>query len=195
MENIIRRKPPVINAQLNRAETNQNPAYLHRPSLLTVQTRGVSSPLSIKRKALFGGTIVEFSIVANVFFLTLMTAIDLAYFGYVKLTMQHAVREGARYAITGRADLDPEGNGDRSAAILEKISDASNGYLSKVASNEDIRVEDIHGNNVTGFGDAGDIVAIHIDCTWPTGSPFIYPLVTDGYYNFTVSAAMRNEAF
>ena len=75
-----------------------------------------------------------------------MTILDLSVYGYVKLTMQNAVREGARYAVTGRSDLDPDGNGDREAAVIQMISDASNGYLEQVMNVDDIRVEDIDGN-------------------------------------------------
>ncbi|WP_458576395.1 TadE/TadG family type IV pilus assembly protein [Aliamphritea spongicola] len=46
-------------------------------------------------------------------FLLVFMIIDFALYGFVKLTMQHAVREGARYAITGQVDLDPDANGNR----------------------------------------------------------------------------------
>ncbi|OEE78556.1 pilus assembly protein TadE [Vibrio genomosp. F6 str. FF-238] len=142
-----------------------------------------------------GLAIVEFSIVASFFFLLIFTVIDLGIYGYVKLTMQHSVREGARYAVTGQSNLDPDLLGNREAAILQKISTSSDGLLSKVMNVDDIRVEDTSGNAVTGFGSSGEIIAIHLDCEWPTTSPYIYPFLDDGKYKFTVSAAMKNEAF
>lgn len=157
---------------------------------------------SVKRlsmKSLRGASLVEFSIVATFLFALLFTIVDFALFGYVKLTMQHAVREGARYAITGRADLDPDEEEDgqeRALAILEKISQESDGLLGKVVKLNGIRAEDSSGNDVTStFGSAGDTIAIHIDCEWPTFSPVIYPLLSNGKYQFTVSTAMKNEAF
>jgi len=142
-----------------------------------------------------GHALLEFAIVSSIFLVMLFTIIDFALFGYAKLTMQHAVREGARYAITGRSDLDPDSNNSREAAILEKISVSSHGMLTKVMNIDDIRVEDINGNDVAGFGQGGDIVAIHLDCEWPVISPVMYPFFTDGVYKFTVSTAMKNEAF
>jgi len=142
-----------------------------------------------------GHALLEFAIVSSIFLVMLFTIIDFALFGYAKLTMQHAVREGARYAITGRTDLDPDSNNSREAAILEKISVSSHGMLTRVMNIDDIRVEDIDGNNVAGFGQAGDIIAIHLDCEWPVISPVMYPFFADGVYKFTVSAAMKNEAF
>ncbi|NRF62970.1 TadE family protein [Vibrio coralliilyticus] len=151
-------------------------------------------PVRHRRKQ-FGGSIVEFALAASFFFAIFMTILDLSVYGYVKLTMQNAVREGARYAVTGRSDLDPDGNGDREAAVIQMISDASNGYLEQVMNVDDIRVEDIDGNAVASFGSAGDIIAIHLDCEWPAASPLTYPFVEGGKYQFTVSTAMRNEAF
>ena len=48
-----------------------------------------------------GQTTVEFALTALVLLTFLFAAIDLAIMMYVNLTMQRAVREGARYAITG----------------------------------------------------------------------------------------------
>jgi Flp pilus assembly protein TadG len=151
------------------------------------------SSLNTKRER--GSAIIEFTIVAAFFFMVFFTIVDFSMYGYVKLTMQSAVREGARYAVTGRSDLDPDSNGDRAAAVIEKISQASNGYLDKVMDPTKIRVEDIDGNALAGFGSSGDVIAIHLDCEWDSFSPLISTLLEDGTYKFTVSTAMRNEAF
>lgn len=142
-----------------------------------------------------GSTIVEFAMVNVVLMMLLFTIIDFGIFGYVKLTMQHAVREGARYAVTGGSDLDPDSNGDREAAVLAKITATSDGLFSKVIDVNDVRVEDSDGNPISGFGAPGEMIAIHLDCEWPTMSPFVLPMLDDGKYKFTVSAAMKNEAF
>lgn len=144
-----------------------------------------------------GSALIEFSIVASLFFFMLFTVIDFGVYGYVKLTMQHAVSEGARYAITGLADLDPDttDGADRKEAVIAKISQSSDGLFSNVMTVDNIRVLDIDGNPVAGFGESGELIAIHLDCTWPISSPFLYPMVDDGKYNFTVSATVKNENF
>src|ERR1039457_1517844 len=48
-----------------------------------------------------GQTLVEFAIAAMVFLLLLFATIDFGYLYYVKVTLQHAVRQAGRYAITG----------------------------------------------------------------------------------------------
>lgn len=148
-----------------------------------------------KKKHQKGTALVEFAIVASVFLMLLFTVIDFAIYGYIKLTMQHAIREGARYAVTGRSDLDPDANNNREAAILEKMNRSSNGEFDNVVTINGVRVEDVDGQNVVGFGQAGEIIAIHVDCEWPAISPFIYPLLERGKYQFTVSATMRNELY
>ncbi|NOH95862.1 pilus assembly protein [Vibrio sp. 99-70-13A1] len=142
-----------------------------------------------------GIAVIEFTAVVAFFLTLILTIIDIGMYGYVKLTMQQAVREGARYAVTGQSNLDPDGASNREAAIIQKITDSSNGLLSRVIETDDIRVEDLYGNAVTGFGGPGDIIAIHLDCEWSTTSPYILPFVEDGTYKFTVSAAMKNESF
>ena len=142
-----------------------------------------------------GIAVIEFTAVVAFFLTLILTIIDIGMYGYVKLTMQQAVREGARYAVTGQSGLDPDGSNNREAAIIQKITNSSNGLLSQVIETDDIRVEDLYGNAVTGFGGPGDIIAIHLDCEWATSSPYILPFVDDGTYKFTVSAAMKNESF
>ncbi|WP_281187750.1 TadE/TadG family type IV pilus assembly protein [Vibrio harveyi] len=142
-----------------------------------------------------GTALIEFTIVAFFYMIIFFTIVDFGVFGYVKLTMQHAVREGARYAITGRTDLDPNNSSDRSAAVIAKIDNASDGLLSRVTNTSNIRVEDIDGNSVAGFGQPRQLISIHLDCEWPSFSPFIRPFVQNGHYKFTVSSAMKNEAF
>ncbi|GAD89605.1 hypothetical protein VHA01S_023_00190 [Vibrio halioticoli NBRC 102217] len=155
------------------------------------------SPCIIKiRHKQRGISLVEFSIVFSLFFLLLFTIVDFALFGYVKLTMQHAVREGARYAITGRIDSDPDQeNPLRENAVLTVIEHSSIGILEKVMDIKDIRVEDVNGQSVSGFGSPGQLVSIHLDCEWHSLSPLIIPILTDGKYKFTVSATMKNEEF
>ncbi len=157
----------------------------------------ISSNRNRSKSANRGIAVVEFAIVATFFFSLFFSLVDFCIYSHVKLTMQHAVREGARYAITGQSVLNEEGVLDRNFAILEKIEAASNGYLNKVTDDldDDIRVVDINGAEVTGFGSAGEIIVINIDCTWPSSSPIMYSFLEGGNYKFTVSAAMQNEAF
>lgn len=144
-----------------------------------------------------GASAVEFAIVAPVVIFLLIAIVELCAVFWVNLTMQYAVREGARYAVTGRTDLDPNPTNDRRyRAVIASIKENSMGLFDKVAP----RINNInYGNpsayNDTMFGRAGEIFVLRIDCSWPLMTPLLRPFFTDGKYNFSVATTMRNEAF
>jgi Flp pilus assembly protein TadG len=120
---------------------------------------------------------------------------DFAVYSFIKLTMQNAVREGARYAITGQVDLDPQAKFDRKRAVIQKIRENAMGYFDEVMEVSDIEVTDSEGLTVTGFGAPGESIVITFNCQWPILSPFTQALLLKSHYNFSVRASMRNEAF
>lgn len=144
-----------------------------------------------------GASAVEFAIVAPVVIFLLIAIVELCAVFWVNLTMQYAVREGARYAVTGRNDLDPNPTNDRRyRAVVASIRANSMGLFDKVEP----RINNInYGNpsayNDTMFGRAGEIFVLRIDCSWPLMTPLLRPFFTDGKYNFSVATTMRNEAF
>ncbi|MCV6611986.1 MAG: pilus assembly protein [Amphritea sp.] len=142
-----------------------------------------------------GVTTVEFAIVGSLFFLLMFSVIDFALLGFANLTMQNAVREGARYAITGQTNLDPDNTGDRKKAIVQRIKNSTMGYFDQILEESDIVITDSNGTVLSGFGAPGQYVVITMNCSWPVLSPFTQVLIADDEYRFSVSAAMRNEEF
>lgn len=141
-----------------------------------------------------GTTIVEFAIIAPVFLLLMIGVIELSMVYFANLTMQHAVREGARYAVTGQNNLDPNAsNQQRYQAVIQKIKDSSMGMYDKVAPV--ISVNNVSGSNSGMFGNPGDIVVISLDCNWPLVTPMMAAFFTSGKAHFVVAATMRNESF
>jgi hypothetical protein len=143
-----------------------------------------------------GATVVEFALIVPLLLILLMAIIELGTLFWVNLTMQHAVREGARYAITGRLDLDPNPNPAdrlRPAAVAEKIKLSSLGLYDSVVN--DMVVTDPDGNVLAGFGGPGETLVIKLECAWPLLTPLIRPFFDGGTYNFQVSSTMRNENF
>src|SRR5690606_28297169 len=87
-----------------------------------MENRMVSSHTTCRgappRRRQRGVAAVEFGLVALLFFTVLFSIIDWSYLFFANLSMQHAVREGARYAVVGRSDLAPQDRpGDRCAAV------------------------------------------------------------------------------
>jgi len=144
-----------------------------------------------------GASVVEFAIIAPVLFFLLMAIVDICGLFWVNLTMQYAVREGARYAVTGLTDLDPSPNNDkRYRAVIQAIKDNSMGLFDKVEPKiNNISYGDPTAYNDGMFGKAGEIFVLRIDCSWPLMTPLLSPFFTDGKYQFSVATTMRNEAF
>lgn len=112
--------------------------------------------------------------------------------------MQYAVREGARYAITGRSNLDPNtADQQRYAAVIQNIRDNSLGMYARMTPQISVNGTryDSMAYSSGMFGAAGDIIVLQIDCSWPVTTPLLSQFFANGKYSFAVAATMRNEAF
>ena len=106
-----------------------------------------------------GSSAVEFALVAVLFLTLLFSIVEYAFMSYINLTMQHAVREGTRYVVTGQAEPDETWGAtldsqylrdNRFRAMVEKIKSQSMGFFDKVLDPaSDIVVEDVSGNGIT----------------------------------------------
>lgn len=150
-----------------------------------------------------GQTLIEFALVAPLFFILLFAIVDLGWMFYVNLTMQHAVREGTRYAVTGRSDL----GRDRRAALIQKIREASDGLYDKnLHDPKEPRIAvlppgEVGFDNYTGTATAGDpgakndIIVVSLTYTCPLLTPVLKPFFDAAGYTFTVRSTMTNEPF
>lgn len=84
--------------------------------------RAASVPLKCNQ----GQALVEFGLVAIVFLLLVFGIIDFARLFQSWVTVQHAAREGARYALTGRSDCDAYGD-NRVGCIMYQAQQATTG--------------------------------------------------------------------
>jgi hypothetical protein len=139
-----------------------------------------------------GGTLVEFALVAPVILLLFAATLELAILFWVSLTMQHAVREGARLAVTGA------GAAMREALVMQRIAEQSMGLYGLVHPvlhvNGMAAPADGAAMPAGAFGASGGMLLLRLDCTWPVASPLLMPALGDAF-QFSVAASMRNEAF
>lgn len=146
-----------------------------------------------------GAAIVEMALIAPVFLLLLIGVLEMSMLFYANLTMQYAVREGARYAVTGQNNLDPNATDQqRYQAIVAEIKDSSMGLYDKVAPV--ISVNKVSYGSASAytpgmFGAPGDIMVIQLDCTWNLSTPLLSAFFKDGKYHFSVAATVRNEIY
>ena len=151
---------------------------------------------SLRRQS--GATVVEMAIIAPVFLLVLLALIELSMMFFATLTMQYAVREGARYAVTGQSNLDPASKDQqRYAAIIQSMRANSLGFYERLAPK--ISVNGVgyananYGNTM--FGTPGSIVVLQLTSDWPVSTPLLSQFFKDGKYTFVVGATMRNEYY
>lgn len=150
-----------------------------------------------------GQTMIEFAILAPLFLLLLFGIIDLAWMFYVNLTMQHAVREGTRLAVTGRS----YGGMDRRDTLIAKIREASQGlYDRNLHDPKDPRIavvdpSRVNFDNYTGSpverdpGGSSQIIMVSLTYTSELLTPVLRPFFDGGAYTFTVRSTMTNEPF
>ena len=144
-----------------------------------------------------GATVVEMAIIAPVFLLVLVAIIELSMMFFATLTMQYAVREGARFAITGRNSESASGNQQRYANVIAKIQNNALGMYERTDPQISVNGTSYSKTSYTSgmFGAPGDILVIQLDCSWPVTTPLLSSFFTKGVYRFTVAATMRNEIF
>lgn len=154
------------------------------------------------RFKMMGAATVEFAMALMLLLVFIMAIVDFSYLFFVNLTMQHAVRDGARYAATGQSnlDLDPQGTAqDRCDATVVRIKTASMGFFDKAGAvvvfktvNNDGSITPVPANSCAA---AGQIIVITLNCELPLLTPLIQAFFPNGKYKFSASSTMKNEAF
>ena len=148
----------------------------------------MSSAATMKPKvqADSGQTLVEFAIAALVFLLLIFAVFDFSYLYFAKLTLQSAVRQGGRYAITGQA----MNSKTRYASILQTVKDSSLGF----ATDSNTTICSAVGGSSSGGG-PGDTVTITVTYTYKFITPLVAVFFKSGAYTITVSSTFKNEPF
>jgi Flp pilus assembly protein TadG len=156
-------------------------------------------PRSRRNGAQHGSASVEMALIAPVLFLMLMAVFEFSIVFFTSLTMQYAVREGSRYAITGQSDRDPAAsNHQRYLAIIQAIKDNSVGMynsVNPVISVNNTTYATANSYSATMFGGPDDVVVIRLDCSWTIVTPIVGALFQGGKLNFSVATTMRNESY
>lgn len=143
-----------------------------------------------------GEELVEFALVLPMFFLLMFAMIDLGRLYFIKETLENAIRQAGRYAITGAHRTDPVTSNlmSRVNSIIDVATHAAAGI-----DVTNIKISSIQGGtNVYGWaGGPGDTVTISLTTTVGFFTPGIayYFRGTAGSNTFTESVSFRNERF
>jgi hypothetical protein len=142
--------------------------------------------LKSKRKEDSGQALVEFALSALLFLLVVFAVMDFSYFFYVKLTLQNAVRQAGRYAITGQA----MSGASRYNSILQTVENYSLG----IAPAAEITICSASGGCGTAGGPS-EAITITIAHPYKFITPSIAAFFKNGSYTITVSSSFNSEPF
>ena len=153
------------------------------------------------RRSQAGSSMVEFALVATLFFTLMFGIIDLGRLFFAQMTLQHALRQAGRFAVTGNHD--PDGGGplpstSRITAIKNVATTAAAGLdlnSIQISSLSDVTDSSSSSNNYAGA--PGWTVVISLTSNIRLFTPLISKLVgmPGGLYTFTASTTFRNEPF
>lgn len=156
-----------------------------------VRARERGSPIVPRQRE--GSAVIEFVLIALVFFGLIFAIFDFGRIFYIQFTLHSAVREASRFTVTGNVLPDPNNPGE----YLSRVDSIVATLQRKVPGIE------VAPGNVTivgpdGAGDAGgpgDVVTISIEYDIELITPMIRPLFRDGVHHYSVSVVSQNEPF
>ena len=135
---------------------------------------------------------VEFVLVAPLYFLLTFAVIDFGRMFFVQMNVQQAVQEAARYASTGQHLPDPNNQGQnlsRIASITAEVQKAAVG-----ANVTNVQVSSLAGG-AGSAGGPGDTVTVSVTTNLALMTPMVGKFFPNGVYTFTSSATFKNEPF
>jgi Flp pilus assembly protein TadG len=140
-----------------------------------------------------GNSMVEFALVAPLFFLLVFGILDYGRLFYVEETIQYAMRQAGRYAVTGQ-----NMGGTRVAAITQVAENAAAGLINSGNLNS-IVITSVNSSTGTvqtnNAGTSGQEMTITMISNLKLITPGIAAFFPNGTYTFTNSVTFRNEPF
>lgn len=133
-----------------------------------------------------GNSMIEFAFVMPVLMLLLLGTFEFGHLFYVQLTLESAVREATRLALTGGTIPGLS----RAESIVERIR--------QVAPGLDVQPGQVAIIGPGGAGDPGgpgDLVTIRVDYDIEMLTPIVGALFPDHRQHFSISFISRNEPF
>jgi Flp pilus assembly protein TadG len=141
-----------------------------------------------------GQSLVEFAIISVLLFLLMFAILDFGRLFYVKTTLQSALREAGRLAVTGRHLPDPNNPGSNLSRIDSIIATAQRYAMGVDISN--IEISSPLGGVTRPAGGPRETVIISLTTDLKLLTLYIGRFFgSSGVYHFTVSTAFLNEPF
>lgn len=146
------------------------------------------------RRARHGQSLVEFAMVVPLFFLLVFGITDFGRLFYIHETLQHALREAGRFAVTGQnltVGTNVYSRVESIRAVAQKyavglIKDPSKIVISSV-------IGGVSSNNFA--GGPGEVVIVSLNAEVVLITPIVGRYFPNGKYQFTVRTSFKNEPF
>jgi Flp pilus assembly protein TadG len=130
---------------------------------------------------------VEFALVAPLFFLLVFGVLDYGRLFYEQETLQYAMRQAGRFAVTGQ-----NSGTNRVTAIIQVAENAAAGLI----NSGNINNISITSGGITNFaGNPSQEMTITMVSNLKLITPGIAAFFPNGTYTFTNSVTFRNEPF
>jgi len=133
-----------------------------------------------------GQTLVEFAISLLTFLVLVFAIIDFSYLFFVKLTLQNAVRQAGRYAITGQSMTGQS----RFNSIQQTVQHYSMGLATTTNTSICATVK-----GCSSGGGPGDTVTITVSYPYQFITPILRAAFKNGTYTISVTTSYKNEPF
>jgi Flp pilus assembly protein TadG len=140
-----------------------------------------------------GQTMMEFALIAPLFFLLIFAVMDFGRMFFVQVNLQQAVQEAARFASTGNHLANPSSPGNNLSRVASIVQMAQQSAWAG-ANVTSVQVSSLQGG-AGSAGGPGDTVTVSLTTTLPLMTPMMATFFPNGAYTFTSSATFKNEPF
>ena len=129
-------------------------------------------------------SLTEFALIIPLFFILLFGIIDIGRLESTYLTLQNALRQAGRFAVTGQKGSEST----REASIIQVAKQTSGlNDLTVIVSSQN--------GGITNAGAGGDTVTIRVDYPLQLITPLIGQFFSNGWYTISASTTFKNEPF
>ena len=141
-----------------------------------------------------GESLVEFALVSTMLFLLMFCIIDFGRLFYTKSTLESAMREAGRFAVTGRHLQNPI-NPSQTMSRVDSIIYTAKKYAMGIDISN-IKISSPQGGPTRPAGGPRETCVISLSSNLKLITPFAAKYFgTNGVYTFTVSTTFLNEPF
>lgn len=154
-----------------------------------------------------GVAIIEFALVAPVFFFLVFAGLEYGIINFVSSTLNTVVNEAGRLGMTGNNYTDMQAPDQPPISREEFITLFINDKMGPLAGMGDITItpvpySDLSGMNAgggtdTGYGSGGQIVIYEVTYRWKVFTPLMGSVIGDANGDYVIRArtVIQNEAF